>query len=175
MSHAFLWRKGVMTDLGTLHDDPCSTSESINSRGQVVGASQAGCRFFTTAFLWDHGAMVDLNTLVPPNSPLRLTGAFWINDRGEITGRGVPPGCGDVDICGHAFLLIPCERDHDVTGECTELDQNATGATANSSVTSEQTATRTRPASLSPSEIMSAWRARLARRYHIPALGAPRD
>ena len=30
--------------------------------------------------------MIDLNSLVPPSSPLYLTGADGINDRGEIAG-----------------------------------------------------------------------------------------
>jgi probable HAF family extracellular repeat protein len=39
MWHGFLWRQGVMTDLGTVAGDTCSEAESINSEGQVVGAS----------------------------------------------------------------------------------------------------------------------------------------
>ena len=54
-----------MTDLGTLGGDPCSDAISVNSRGQVVGASQSlagGCNEWTTAFLWENGGpSVDLN------------------------------------------------------------------------------------------------------------------
>ncbi|MGA9393447.1 MAG: hypothetical protein WBV69_23660, partial [Candidatus Sulfotelmatobacter sp.] len=100
--HAVLWQNGVTTDLGTLKGDPCSEADSINSHGQIVGASQSaagGCNFYTRAFLWENGGpSVDLNDLVSPHSSLLLTGASWINDEGEITGGGAPVGCGDTDI-----------------------------------------------------------------------------
>ena len=64
------------------------------------------------AFLWENDQMIDLNIFLPPNSDLQqLTDAYNINDRGEIVGLGVPPGCGDeFSSCGHAFVLIPCDE-----------------------------------------------------------------
>jgi probable HAF family extracellular repeat protein len=105
IGHAFLWRKGVKTDLGAI---PGITDRSlafgINSRTQIVGVS-ISCDFSSVdAFLWDNGGpLLDLNTLVPADSPLHLFFAYLINDRGEIAGQGVLPN-GDV----HGFLLIPC-------------------------------------------------------------------
>jgi probable HAF family extracellular repeat protein len=116
--HAFLWKKGVMTDLGTVEGDTCSIAWAINSKGQIVGVSLQGCENFVQhAFLWERGEIVDLNTLIPPNSALQLAAAGVINDRGEIAGVGVPPGCPYIGSCGHAFILIPCDGDHhDIEG-----------------------------------------------------------
>ena len=114
--HAFHWKNGIKTDLGTLPGDPCSASQAINSKGQIVGSSEGIC--FTSlqharAFLWENGGhMLDLNTLVPSGSGVQLLGAVDINDRGEIVGSGLPSGCDDVGTCGHAFLLIPCDENH---------------------------------------------------------------
>jgi probable HAF family extracellular repeat protein len=114
---AALWRNGVITDLGTLPGDACANAYQVNSRGQVVGTSedQVSCAIPTGqhAFLWENGGpMVDLNTLIPAGSSLQLVFAFAINDRGEIVGVGVPPGCATQDsgACGHAYVLIPCEE-----------------------------------------------------------------
>jgi probable HAF family extracellular repeat protein len=98
---AFLWKHGRMIDLGTVAGDPCSRALSINSQGQIAGAS-TNCTEYLHAFLWEHGAMVDLNMLVHPRSALRVRDGDDINDRGEIAGRAVLPN-GDV----HAVLLIP--------------------------------------------------------------------
>ena len=115
---AFLWRRGVMTDLGTVDNDPCSRATSINSQGQIVGAS-TNCTEYLHGFLWENGGpMIDLNALVLPGSDLTVRDGDQINDRGEIAGRGVLPN-GDV----HAILLIPI-------GEC---DDDCEGRTASQS------------------------------------------
>jgi|SRR5215469_2554059 len=109
ISDAYLWRKGIARDLGTVDDDCFSEAFGINSRDQIVGQSFSCATNFPRTFLWENGAMIDLNTLAGPNSSLQLVEAFAINDRGEIGGIGVPSGCGifSDDACGHAFLLIP--------------------------------------------------------------------
>jgi probable HAF family extracellular repeat protein len=135
--HAFLWKNGIMTDLGTLPGDVCSASQGMNSKGQVVGLSTSSCDFTTTrAFLWENGGpMVDLNTLVVPVSDVQLSTAFDINDRGEIAAPGLLPN-GDT----HAVLLIPCDENHpDVEGCDYSLVEGST--TAASSTAASQTPT----------------------------------
>jgi probable HAF family extracellular repeat protein len=168
LHHGFLWRNGVMTDLGTLGST--SFAEGINSKGQVVGRSRIGAPTtpLAHAFLWEHGGpMLDLNTVIPANSPLLLLDAAYINDRGEIAGHGVTPN-GE----NHAFLLIPCGEG---TDGCQDAAESTVFATRNNSApvtNSATTLTQRRP---THSEIVAAWRARLAQRYQIPGLGTPKD
>jgi probable HAF family extracellular repeat protein len=135
---AVLWRKhgAEKIDLGVLPGDSCSNAYYVNSRGQVVGTSENSdlCRVPTGehAFLWeDDGPMVDLNTLIPPGSSLQLTFAFAINDDEQIIGIGVPSGCSpdNIDFCGHAYVLIPCDENNEGAGEC---DETRTDAAASS-------------------------------------------
>jgi probable HAF family extracellular repeat protein len=123
--HAFLWRHGAMTDLGSVGSDPCSRALSINSEGQIVGFTASVCGGNAThGFLWENGGpAIDLNTLVPPGSSLALTQPVSINDRGEIAGFGVLSN-GDT----HAFLLIPCDENHGDDSEGCEGEGEATTA-----------------------------------------------
>jgi probable HAF family extracellular repeat protein len=163
--HAALWRNRQITDLGTLDGDCFSVALAINSRGQIVGSSFNCDSNTLRSVLWDKGSIIDLNETIPPNSSLQLRETFNINDRGEIVGEGFPLGCDDVNVCGHIFLLIPC--DHAGTEGC---EGNAgiramTGSTAISTTTPRQRREMTK-------EFIARLRARLAQRYHIPGLAA---
>jgi probable HAF family extracellular repeat protein len=183
---AVLWKKGAMTDLGTLPGDSCSNAYYVNSRGQVVGTSedQEFCSIFVGqhAFLWEHGGpMIDLNTLVPPGSGLQLTYAVAINDRGEIAGFGVPPGVPpeNYDTQGHAYILIPCDANHAETEGCGDAAVGTTAATQRTPAPvtpSPSGRTHANPALIDQTAgKLAALRARLAHGYHIPGLGIPKD
>ncbi len=109
--HAVLWRDRKIVDLGTIPGEGCSWAYGLNSKDKVVGISLPfPCEFANAhAFLWENGEMVDLNTLISPDSGFKLVFATGINDAGEIEGAGVPSGVSsaDVDLLGHAFVLIP--------------------------------------------------------------------
>jgi probable HAF family extracellular repeat protein len=108
VAHAYFWEAGVMQDLGIpdgLGDDN-SQANSLNDKGQVVGASGVG--FIESyapdhALLWQNGAWSDLNTLIPPNSGYYLIVAFDVNARGEIVVCAVNVSTGNI----HAALLSP--------------------------------------------------------------------
>lgn len=107
-SHAFLWRAGKMTDLGTLGGESSSAS-AINDKGQIVGVSEDNERTYR-GFLWQNGKMVSLDSLLPANSGWRISppqespyslARMHINQRGQIV------GCGNHDGKLHAFLMTP--------------------------------------------------------------------
>jgi len=93
VTHAFLWRDGVLTDLGSLGDDPdehFSTALELNDVGQVVGeavvgevTTSSGHLAVQHAFLWENGEMTDLGTL----GTLRHSRATDINNLGQIVGH----------------------------------------------------------------------------------------
>jgi probable HAF family extracellular repeat protein len=103
--HAFLWRNGVMTDLGTLGGPNSSVSFPVKDDiGLIVGLAQTatvdplgeswGAAYTCTAnvscqgfqnlqrgFLWHEGAMTALPTLGGNNN-----GALGVNNRGQVVG-----------------------------------------------------------------------------------------
>lgn len=83
--HAFLWKEGVMVDIGTL-GGLYSYGMGINSSGQVVGYSE-NCDGSARAFLWGNGQMSDLGTLGGSDSY-----ANRINNMGQVVGRSFTVG-----------------------------------------------------------------------------------
>jgi probable HAF family extracellular repeat protein len=58
---AFIWRQGVLTDLGTL-GGTFTSAHALNDRGQVVGGSSPAPGQPEHPFLWYRATMVDLTT-----------------------------------------------------------------------------------------------------------------
>lgn len=83
-----LWKNGTPVDLGTL-GGPNGTAGAINSRGQIVGVSDAvyGSRFAIRATLWDGGKVIELATLGGP-----FSAANAINNSGQIVGWSADAG-----------------------------------------------------------------------------------
>ena len=156
--HATLWRNGLITDLGTLPGDCFSFAFGVNSKGQIVGQSY-NCDFsLQRAVLWDKGSIIDLNAAI---------GETNINERGEIAGVGLPPGCDDFDLCGRAFLLIPCAGGQGCEGGRNFATQSSSPAIALQAKTTLDPQTT--------KQFVARWRARLMPRYHIPPLPTGKD
>jgi probable HAF family extracellular repeat protein len=100
-TRTFVWRDGVMRDIGTLGGSD-ALPNAQNERGQIAGISFT---HFTAnpatgiptadPFLWDDGHMRDLGTLGGTEGS-----ANWVNDRGEVAGTSDLAG----DDTAHPFL-----------------------------------------------------------------------
>ena len=84
---AFLWKEGVMIDLGHCGRllSP-SRAFGLNNRGQVVGES-LGASPYEHAFLWAEGSMIDLGTLPADSVFGTFSRASAINNRGQVVAR----------------------------------------------------------------------------------------
>jgi probable HAF family extracellular repeat protein len=108
--HGFLWRRGMMVDLGLLPGDLSSEAAAINDQGEIVGFS-TDASGNERAFLWRHDRIEDLNTLVAGDSPLDLLEGDYINEKGEIVGIGMDQTSGEIH--GYLATLIAVDDDED--------------------------------------------------------------
>ncbi len=159
----FFWKDGVLTNLGTVDGLSDGFGDGINSRHQIVG-QVTDFSTSSVAFLWEKGGpMVDLNTLVPPGSKLHLDAAYYINDRGEISGVGTLSN-GDT----RTFLLIP-------DGDC-DSDCEGRIAASQSNAAPAQNAPTMKQGSESPISPLERFRSQMRQRYHLSGqTAAPRD
>jgi len=106
-THAFLWEKGKMKDLGTLPGGSFSRPSAINNKGQVVGFSDLkGDRTDDRPVLWERGRIKDLTEFIPRGTQwTKIGNATGINDRGQIIGDGATANLADRHV--HAFVLTP--------------------------------------------------------------------
>jgi probable HAF family extracellular repeat protein len=163
--HATLWKNGGITDLDP--DDCISFATAINSKHQIIGNTFNCDTNISRTVVWDNGSIIDLNAAIPSNPSLFLVEPDNINDRGEIVGRGAPPGCdpANLDSCGHVFLLIPCDRAD---------TQGCEGNGGSSGKTASATISTLRQRREMTSDFMVQLRARLAQKYHRPGIGIPK-
>ncbi|MGO8929790.1 MAG: hypothetical protein ACLQU3_23230 [Limisphaerales bacterium] len=87
-SHAVLWDRGVVHDLGTLPGDTGSDAIMINNQGVVVGFSYNAN--VDSAVFWDSSRRIHVL-----RSLWTIAGAFSINDQGQIGGQAGPDANGD--------------------------------------------------------------------------------
>ena len=119
-AHAFLWRHGVMIDLGVLPGGTNSRANAINDRGQIVGSSEALTPSLSSptgivasqAFLYARGELTDID----PNTKLSYTpgsSAYAINNAGQVVGDVLAPS-GDsqaFSYSGGSFAILPIAGD----------------------------------------------------------------
>jgi probable HAF family extracellular repeat protein len=89
--HAFQWRDGVVTDLGTLPGGNNSFTNWISAKGLIAGFSENGAIDpllgvpETHAVLWKHSEIIDLGTLEGGHE----SQAFAVNDKGQVVGAAL--------------------------------------------------------------------------------------
>jgi probable HAF family extracellular repeat protein len=101
-NRAFLWRHGVMHDLGTLGTGNDAVALFVNDLGQVSGVSFTNTTPNATTgnptqdpFFWEDGKMVDIGTLGGTQGV-----PYWMNNRGQVVGYSTEV----TDQNSHAFL-----------------------------------------------------------------------
>lgn len=105
-SHALLWQKGKITDLGTLAARHDSMATAINRESVVVGWATTSPDSLMHAVLWRGKAIQDLNNEIRTIPRLILSSAKGINNHGQIICDGFLADAGNNEH-QHAYLLTP--------------------------------------------------------------------
>jgi probable HAF family extracellular repeat protein len=90
--HAFHWRNGVLTDLGSLGEGLSSTAEWVSGNGLTSGVSEyrdpSTSAVGVRAVLWRKGEIVNLGTLPEAAREIGFPDsiAYAVNDNGQIVG-----------------------------------------------------------------------------------------
>jgi uncharacterized repeat protein (TIGR01451 family) len=109
-THAFLWRNGVMQDIGTFDGPglgPDSYGSSINDNGQVAGFADVVVgtppfiSYYNHAFIVSGGSSMSDIGFLPTAGQYPYANGFGINNKGQVVGT-----CADSTITGgtSAFL-----------------------------------------------------------------------
>jgi probable HAF family extracellular repeat protein len=93
-THAFVYRHGVLADLGSLPGGAFSTAYAINKQELIVGAAE-NPKHLVRAVMWKNTQIVELGTLEGGSRSRALA----LNDKDEIVGYSEAPGAET-----HAFL-----------------------------------------------------------------------
>jgi probable HAF family extracellular repeat protein len=80
-SHAFLYKDGVMTDVGGLGGTE-SAGQDINDHGQITGYADLPGDKTRHAFLYSNGIMIELESVTSTT----WSSGYSINNRGQIVG-----------------------------------------------------------------------------------------
>lgn len=92
-AHAFIHNGQTMFDIGTLGGNQ-SSAYAINNLGWVVGRSSIEGNLIEHGFLFANNTMYDLNDLLDSSSGWEITGAYGINENGDIAANGCRLGVG---------------------------------------------------------------------------------
>ena len=96
--HGFVWKEGVMKDIGVIPPYTNSVAQAINEKGCVVGDTflptlykpifEGGSTAPTSHGVYYDGVLIDVNTLVTADSGWELKTANDINNECQIVGAG---------------------------------------------------------------------------------------
>ncbi|HZV11810.1 MAG TPA: T9SS type A sorting domain-containing protein, partial [Candidatus Kapabacteria bacterium] len=109
-THAFLWRNGVMQDIGTFDGlglGPDSYGSCINDNGQIAGYADVAVgtppfvSYYNHAFILSGGSSMSDIGFLPTAGAYPYASGFGINNKGQVVGT-----CADSTITGgtSAFL-----------------------------------------------------------------------